>query len=204
MITLRMFVLLAAIDPTSARVPSESANENSARVLFQRAEVKFNLGNFEAAAADYQAAYELDQRPAFLFNIGQCYRNLGNYERARFFYGRFLAADPRTPERRETEKLIAAMSKLLDEKNASKEEPSPASGPPVLAAPASASAQRSPFSPTLRQQDTLTSTHDISRPVYKRTWFWIGAGGIVAGTVAAAFLLSRDDPRGSLPSIDTR
>jgi tetratricopeptide (TPR) repeat protein len=116
MITLRMFVLLAAIDPTSARVPSESANENSARVLFQRAEVKFNLGNFEAAAADYQAAYELDQRPAFLFNIGQCYRNLGNYERARFFYGRFLAADPRTPERRETEKLIAAMSKLLDEK----------------------------------------------------------------------------------------
>ena len=111
-------VLLAAADPGVAGDPGGRAEDSSARALFERGEVKFNLGNFEAAAADYQAAYELDHRPALLFNVGQCYRNLENYERARFFYRRFLTLDPQTPNRRETESLIDLMSKRLDEQRA--------------------------------------------------------------------------------------
>jgi tetratricopeptide (TPR) repeat protein len=32
--------------------------------------------------------------PAFLFNIGQCHRKLGQHEQAIFFYSRYLKANP--------------------------------------------------------------------------------------------------------------
>jgi tetratricopeptide (TPR) repeat protein len=178
-----LLVLLAVADP------------GAARALFDRAEVKFNLGNFEAAAADYQAAYELDHRPALLFDVGQCYRNLGNYERARFFYRRYLTLDPRSPNRRETERLIDLMSERLQQQGARTD----------LAArdPAAASGAPASFAPGLQAADSRPADAG-GRPVYRRTWFWVGVAGVVAGGVAAGLLLSRDDPRGSLPSIDVR
>lgn len=193
-----LIVLLAAAGPAVAGDPGGRAEDSSARALFERGEVKFNLGNFEAAAADYQAAYELDHRPALLFNVGQCYRNLENYERARFFYRRFLTLDPQTPNRRETESLIDLMSKRLDEQRARmdiKTDLARASEPAVGAA--------SPptFAPTLQRTETQASDGQ-GRPVYRRTWFWVGVAGVVAGGVAAGLLLTRDDPHGSLASIN--
>ena len=190
-----LIALLAAADPGAAGDPGGRPEDSSARALFERGEVKFNLGNFEGAAADYQAAYELDQRPALLFNVGQCYRNLENYERARFFYRRFLTLDPQTPKRRETESLIDLMSKRLDEQTAKVD----------LAArtsePASGAATPPAFAPTLERTESH-ATDDRGRPVYRRTWFWVGVAGVVAGGVAAGLLLTRDDPHGSLASIN--
>src|SRR4029077_11428061 len=82
--------------------------------LFQRAEKSFNLGRFSEALADYQSAYEAQPLPEFLFNIAQCYRNMQSYERARFFFRRYLALDPHTPNRRLVEDLIAEMTRELD------------------------------------------------------------------------------------------
>ncbi len=180
-----LLVLLAAADPGAA----------SARALFDRAEVKFNLGNFEAAAADYQAAYELDHRPALLFDVGQCYRNLGNYERARFYYRRFLTLDPRTPARRDTEKLIDLMSKRLDEQGAKPDLAARDPGAGPVATPS--------FAPTAARVDGQ-APQSARPPVYRRVWFWGAVAGVVAGGVAAGLLLSRDDPHGSLASIDVR
>src|SRR5262245_36002763 len=52
-----------------------------ARALAQKAHVDYQLGRFDQAAKAYERAFELDQRPSRLFNIGQCYRQLKNYER---------------------------------------------------------------------------------------------------------------------------
>lgn len=183
-----LVTLLASANPAAGEPPSP-------RALFERAEVKFNVGNFRDAAADYQAAYELDHRPALLFDVAQCYRNLGDYERARFYYRRFLTLDPHTPNRRDTEALIDLMSKRLDEQAAAPRRDVALRDPPAGdgAPPA--------FAPTLQRTDGP----DVPRrPVYRRTWFWIGVAGAVAGGVAAGLLLSRDDPHGSLPSIDVR
>jgi hypothetical protein len=44
-----------------------------------------------------------------------------------------------------------------------------------------------------------------SRPIYRRTWFWVAvSAAVVAGGVAAAFALAPDDPHSSLRPIDTR
>jgi hypothetical protein len=44
-----------------------------------------------------------------------------------------------------------------------------------------------------------------SRPVYKRWWFWTGAGALIAAGAVAAILLARPgNPQGSLGTIDAR
>jgi hypothetical protein len=57
----------------------------------------FDVGNFDGAVAEWTAAYEIDPRPGFLFNIASCYRRRGEIDgqisdlrRARHFLTRFI------------------------------------------------------------------------------------------------------------------
>jgi len=109
-------------------------DEKQARALYERAEKSFNVGKFADALADYQAAYEAKPLPGFLFNIAQCYRNMGNYERARFFFRRYLSIEPKAPNRRKVEELIAEMSKQIDAQAAAAAS-APATTPPAATTP---------------------------------------------------------------------
>ena len=79
--------------------------------------------------------------PAFLFNIAQCYRNMQSYERARFFFRRYLALDPHTdqpppgrgPDRRDDPR--AGQEREERESRASRQERRPTAAPVALAAP---------------------------------------------------------------------
>jgi len=114
-------------------------DEKHARELYERAEKSFNVGKFAEALTDYQAAYEAKPLPGFLFNIAQCYRNMGNYERARFFFRRYLSIEPKAPNRRKVEELIAEMSKQIDAQAAAAAS-APATTPPATTTPPLASA----------------------------------------------------------------
>src|SRR6478609_110404 len=74
----------------------KGGDEQEARRLFAKAELSFIVGKFAEALTDYQAAYEAKPLTGFLFNIAQCYRNMGDYERARFFFRRYLSLEPRS------------------------------------------------------------------------------------------------------------
>lgn len=76
---------------------SALADEVRARALFQKAETHFKLGEFKEALPLYKQAYRAKALPAFLFNIGQCHRYLGNCTKAEFFFQQFLAQVPRSP-----------------------------------------------------------------------------------------------------------
>jgi tetratricopeptide (TPR) repeat protein len=215
-------VALPLLQPRAAVAASASgsAGEKHARELFQRAERSFNLGRFPDALTDYQAAYEAKPLPGLLFNIAQCYRNMQNYERARFFFRRYLSLDPHTSNRRLVEGLIADMTRELDriEKNAQAERAEKAAKeagedqPAVLMAPAALAPAPvvtpppapPPPAPALaleRQAPPPAEPH----PIYKRWWFWSGVGAVVAGGVVAAILLARPEtPQGSLGIIKTK
>ena len=180
-----------------------AADDRPGRALFEKAETKFNLGRFDEALVDYQAAYEVEPLPAFLFNIGQCYRNIGNYERAQFFFRRYTALDPRSPNRPAAERLIAEMDKLLGEQASHGEQAAgPQSSPPILVAPAEGG--HAPAAPPAASLAQPRNDRAASPPLYRRPWFWAAAAVVVVGAVAAGFVIARDDPHSSLGSIDTR
>ncbi|HET9625915.1 MAG TPA: tetratricopeptide repeat protein, partial [Kofleriaceae bacterium] len=61
---------------------------------FERGEKLYALTRFSEALDEYQKAFDAKPIPAFLFNIGQCYRNLGDYDAAIFSYRKYLKLAP--------------------------------------------------------------------------------------------------------------
>ncbi|HXI59939.1 MAG TPA: tetratricopeptide repeat protein [Polyangia bacterium] len=208
--------------PTAQAADGAPESESAARELFRKAEISFNLGKFPEALRDYQAAYEAKPLPGFLFNIAQCYRHMGNYERARFFYRRYLALDPKTPNRRLVTDLITEVTQKMDSAPTPGAAPaaadattpaavvatSPADTPALALTPAAAASATATATPPSLMADpnmVTTSPAPTSRPVYKRWWFWTGIAAVVAGGVVATVLLTRSDPaHGTLTPIDGR
>lgn len=220
-------LVVASLLSVSTRAAGAGVDdEKEARRLFERAELSFNVGKFAEALTDYQSAYEAKPLPGFLFNIAQCYRNMGNFERARFFFRRYLALDPHAPNHRRVDELIAEMSRQLEATPAETAAGSPAAPTtspspvepssseaagtsstagslPTLAAPTGTSTSTS--APLVTVAATAPAPKP-GRPVWKRWWFWTGVAAVVVGGGVAAFLLTRPETRvpGSLQPIDGR
>jgi tetratricopeptide (TPR) repeat protein len=194
--------------PAAAAAASADGSDRPGRASFEMAETKFNLGRFEEAVVDYQAAYEAEPLPAFLFNIGQCYRNAGDYERAQFYFRRYVELDPRSRNRPDAERLIAEMDRLAAAQR-STAVPAAAALPALPAAGASAgtgagvTGGHAPpaFAPVVTRAGDGAAA---PRPLYRRPWVWIGGAAVVAAGIAAAVVITRDDRQPSLQPIDAR
>ena len=75
---------------------------DSARTHYQRATSLYDVGRFAEAAQEYEAAYQLKNDPALLFNLGQAYRYAGDFGRAIFAYRGYLRRVPQADNRRGT------------------------------------------------------------------------------------------------------
>lgn len=80
-----------------------------AKALFKSAVSAYNLGEFDQALKLYTEIYKLQPLPDLLFNIGQCHRQMGNFERAQFFFNRFLDTAPTNPNIEIARSLMAEM-----------------------------------------------------------------------------------------------
>jgi tetratricopeptide (TPR) repeat protein len=102
--------LLGALPVTRAEAATRASDpqaeaRGAAKAAVDRAQLDYTLGRFQEALDGYSHAYELFEAPALLFNIGQCHRNLGNHERAIFFFEGYLRAE--TKPNREKRGLAA-------------------------------------------------------------------------------------------------
>src|SRR5688572_11276621 len=88
------------------------ADEEQAKARFLEAETHYKLQEFEQALLGYKEAYRLSQRPALLFNIGQCLRRLDRYEEALRAYRSYLRDAPEGSRRQEAEELIRDLESL--------------------------------------------------------------------------------------------
>lgn len=200
---------LAAAPPGAAPPPGEeaedlsrdrgtSAGNKAARAHFLRAEKAFNLAKFSEALAAYEAAYEAKPLPGLLFNIAQCHRNLGDHERAIFFYRRYLTLDPKSKNRDLVLELIAEQELELERDRAARPALGDAAPPTPAPAPASAPVALTPG-------PEAETSEEGGKPLYKRWWVWAVAGAVAVG-VTAVLLYPREGPlpRGSLDSVDRR
>ena len=99
----RYLILFAVV---AFGIPSAARAQSAAKHAFEQAEVHYKLGRFAQALSGYSRAYELAPLPGFLFNIGQCHRQLGHHERAVFFFRGYLREKPRAKNQRVVKELI--------------------------------------------------------------------------------------------------
>jgi tetratricopeptide (TPR) repeat protein len=152
----RLFLLLlvcfAVAVPAVARADDPATR--AARRHFERGEKLFALGKFDDALEEYQEAFDAKPLPGFLYNIGQCYRNLGDYDQAIFSFKKYLKLQPDAENKDAVEQLISD----LEDKKA-----------------------RGDGAKFVRKKPEPIDEH---KPLYTKWWFWTGVGVVtVAGSV---------------------
>jgi tetratricopeptide (TPR) repeat protein len=128
-------------------------------------------GQTQEAIAEFRRAYELRADARFLYDIAECYRQLGLVEQALHFYQRYLSVAPDAADRDEVEVQIEALEKQR----------------PALAKPAPSLANDVVLIPVAPGQ---APEH---RPIWKRWWAWAALGALVVGGATLALTLGRDD-----------
>ena len=109
--------------PLVARGADAPSRRAEAKSEVERAEVQYKLGRFDEALEGYSRAYELVNAPGLLFDIGQCHRNLGSYERAIFFFQEYLREETRPERRALANQLIAESRSELEKRRQQPAEP---------------------------------------------------------------------------------
>jgi tetratricopeptide (TPR) repeat protein len=166
----------AASPKPGATAPKKEDPEAVARGLFEQAQREYDLGNFQKALEGYSEAYRLVSAPALLFNIGQCHRQLGQYERAAFFYRRYLALEPDSPDA----PVVQGLVKQMEAKQAELAQAQVPTAPTPLEVPL----KPEPPPPAASKPSLL-----------RNGWFWAGVGVLAAGATTTAVLLTRGDSR---------
>jgi hypothetical protein len=110
---------------------SAAAADEAASAHYKKGRSLYNVSEYRAALEEFKQAYVAHEDPAFLYNIAQCHRQLGNHREAVTFYKRFLAESPKAANRKEIERLISE----LDAKAAEAPPPAPDPGAPPPGAP---------------------------------------------------------------------
>jgi tetratricopeptide (TPR) repeat protein len=184
--------------------PQPDGGTRSARARFAQAQHDYDLGRFTEALDGYTQAYELDPLPGFVFNIAQCHRQLHHWERAAFFYRRFLDLSPTAPaNERVVRELIAECEHRQAELEQKRKDDLEQQRRVELAR---LEAQRAENEARAKQEAALApdagptlvpdSLHEPTiveapptpapppDPVYKRWWFWTGVGAVAVGAAA--------------------
>jgi tetratricopeptide (TPR) repeat protein len=161
----RCLLALLVVALATRVAAADDAATRSAKRHFERGQKLYTLTKFREALDEYQQAFDARPIPDFLFNIGQCYRNLGDYDAAIFSYKKYLAAAPDAPNRAQVEQLIVDLQARKDQEDARRLSLQSA---PQAAAPQAAPPPPAPAPPA-------------SQPLYTRWWFWTGIGVVAAG-----------------------
>lgn len=197
----------------------DKAAEAQVRQIYGAAQKAYDLGRFEEALKGFSDAYALQDLPGFLFNIAQCHRNLGNYERSKFFYLRYLDLSPQRPKNAaQVEALLAKVEEKLAEETRlrqaedraaaqrSKEAAEQRKAEQAVAATtattvASLPTARSlppaavPGASTAQPPPAAVAAGGQPDSVFTQWWFWTGVGVVAAGAGAATYVLTAPRPR---------
>jgi tetratricopeptide (TPR) repeat protein len=192
-------------------VTAHADNKATAREAYVEATRYYDLAEYVHALDSFKRAYMNYEDPAFLYNIAQCHRHLGNQADALTFYRNYLRKVPEAHNRSEVLALVSSLEASLAEKQASSNRPPagalPAQGskePQVPAPTASALASPAVLLPSASHPDpdatrapgnalvvTAQPRHPARTPVYKRWWLWTTVGIVAVAAAGVAVGLTQ-------------
>src|SRR3954470_7567082 len=128
----RLLTAFAAVWLVVAAAPAARADDPAAaaREHYQRGTTYYDLGKYGDAIREFEAAYEIKNDPALLYNLAQSHRLAGNSEQALHFYRTYLRRVPRPANRAEIEGRITALEQLVAQKNVTQTTPPNVTIPP--------------------------------------------------------------------------
>lgn len=164
------------------------ADAAGARAHFDRGRAFFEVDEYRQAIAEFKAAHIEKPDSAFLYNIAECYRRLGDLSEALQFYRRFLATAPADDKTRPVvEQRVADLKTVADEpKTPPADAPTPGGGDLALGAPV----PREPAGGALVQAPPSRTSADGSA-FYARPWFLITVGVVIVASGLAIWALAR-------------
>jgi hypothetical protein len=112
-----------------ARPQLTEAQKQQTKEHYEKATRLYNVGKYQEAVGEYEAAYLVSADPVMLFNIAQCHRLNNQPDEAARFYKNYLRNAPGAPNRDDVERKIAEMERMSEERRR-------ASAPPVSPIPA--------------------------------------------------------------------
>jgi len=107
-----VFVSVGAA-PAWSQAKETADNKAAAKEHYQRGTSFYDLGRYDDAIKEFEAAYQLKNDPAFLYNLAQSYRQAGKHEQAVHFYKTYLRYVPKAPNKADIEEKIKAEEQLL-------------------------------------------------------------------------------------------
>jgi tetratricopeptide (TPR) repeat protein len=115
-VVLGAVLLAAGAAPLRAQTKETADNKAAAKEHYARGTSFYDLGRYDDAIKEFEAAYELKNDPAFLYNLAQSYRQVGNHEQAVHFYKTYLRYVPKSPNKADIEEKIKAEEQLIAQK----------------------------------------------------------------------------------------
>jgi tetratricopeptide (TPR) repeat protein len=109
---LRMVLLLGVLGAAGV---ARADNKTAARESFREGTRQYDLNEFKLALDAFKRAYLQYEEPAFLFNIAQCHRQLGEKPEAVKFYRTYLRKVPAAQNRDEVERIIATLEAAIEQ-----------------------------------------------------------------------------------------
>jgi len=103
--------LLCAATARAQEKPTDT--KAAAKEHYTRGTSFYDLGRYDDAIKEFEAAYQLKNDPAFLYNLAQSYRQAGNHERAVHFYKTYLRYVPKAPNKADIEEKIKTEEQLI-------------------------------------------------------------------------------------------
>lgn len=131
---LRFVVVIGTLVGTAAYAraddPLERPSDPAARKFLEEGEALYKLAKWDDAIAEFEkGALRAPELPVWYFALGQAHRQAGRYERARWYFERFLSSiDENDPDAAD---VVSTTRELIEDMNAAQNRP------PTEAAPAS-------------------------------------------------------------------
>jgi len=173
----RTLILATALVMTALGSVANAENKETARREYQEGNRRYDLNEFQPALEAFKRAYLAYEDPAFLYNIAQCYRQLGDKASAVKFYRSYLRKVPDAPNRDEVTSTIASLDAAIAADNAKAAATAPVATPTPP--------PRNDSTVAVAPSQTLVTTPPPKRtPVYKKWWLWTIVGVVAAGAAA--------------------
>lgn len=145
----------------------EKDAKQEAKARFVSGQSHYNLNEFSAALGDFKEAYRLLPDPVFLYNLGQCERQLGHLKEGIRFYRSFLREQPKAANRQDVMRKIDEMEATLKAKQAEAVKgatPPAEAEPPTVAAEAGKETKQMPPPADVKWMASPTSTPEPALP----------------------------------------